>query len=105
MGEWKWKGRVSEKEIGEKQFQIIDSAVVKDNLFKMTGDIPQVEKYLLALEKNEQEILLDGEPIEVVATQMTNKNGEKIDAYKVTIKGSHEQEIFRTARDLSLGKA
>lgn len=93
------------KEIGEKQFQIIDSAVVKDNLFKMTGDIPQVEKYLLALEKNEQEILLDGEPIEVVATQMTNKNGDKIDAYKMAIQGSHEQKVFEMARGLSMSKS
>ena len=44
------------KETREKQFQIKDSADVKDNQFKMTGDIPQVEKNLLALEKNEQEI-------------------------------------------------
>ena len=93
------------KELGEKQFQIMDSAIVKDNQFQMTGAIPQVDKHILALGKDEQEVLLDGEPIEVVATQMTNKNGEKIDAYKVTIKGSHEQEIFRTARDLSLGKS
>ena len=93
------------KELGEKQFQIMDSAIVKDNQFQMTGAIPQVDKHILALGKDEQEVLLDGEPIGVVATQMTNKNGEKIDAYKVTIKGSHEQEIFRTARDLSLGKS
>ena len=93
------------KELGEKQFQIMDSAIVKDNQFQMSGAIPQVDKHILALGKDEQEVLLDGEPIEVVATQMTNKNGEKIDAYKVTIKGSHEQEIFRTARDLSLGKS
>ena len=93
------------KEIGEKQFQIIDSAVVKDNQFKMMGDISQVDKRILALGKDEQEILLEGEPIEVMATQMTNKNGELIDSYKVTIKGSHEQEIFRTARDLAMGKS
>ena len=77
------------KELGEKQFQIMDSAIVKDNQFQMTGAIPQVDKHILALGKDEQEVLLDGEPIGVVATQMTNKNGEKIDAYKVTIKGSH----------------
>lgn len=93
------------KETREKQFQIIDSAVVKDNQFKMMGDIPQVEKYLLALEKNEQEILLDGEPIEVVATQMTNKNGDKIDAYSMVVKGSHEQKVFEMARGLSMSKS
>lgn len=71
----------------------------------MTGDIPQVEKYLLALEKNEQEILLDGEPIEVVATQMTNKNGDKIDAYKMAIQGSHEQKVLEMARGLSMSKS
>ena len=47
------------KEIGEKQFQIIDSAVVKDNQFKMMGDISQVDKRILALGKDEQEILLE----------------------------------------------
>ncbi|MEJ8782158.1 MULTISPECIES: redoxin domain-containing protein [unclassified Butyricimonas] len=93
------------KETREKQFQIIDSAVVKDNQFKMTGNIPQFEKYLLALEKNEQEILLDGEPIKVVATQMTNKNGDKIDAYKMAIQGSHEQKVFEMARGLSMSKS
>ena len=93
------------KEIGEKQFQIMDSAVVKDNQFKMMGGISQVDKRILALGKDEQEILLDGEPIEVMATQMTNKNGELIDSYKVQIKGSHEQEIFRMAQDLAMGKS
>ena len=93
------------KEIGEKQFQTMDSAIVKDSKFQMTGAIQQIDKYLVTVGKDEQEILLDGEPIEVVVTQMTNKEGDKVDSYKVAIKGSYEQDIFRESKDLALGKS
>lgn len=100
-------GRVAylKKEIGEKQFQVLDSAIVVNGKFRMKGVIPEIDMRKLVIGKDEQDILLDEVPILVTATQMTNKQGEKIDSWNVEIKGSPEQDIIRETKSLSMGKS
>ena len=100
-------GRVAylKKEIGEKQFQVLDSAVVKDGKFEMKGIIPEIDMRKLVIGKDEQDILLDEIPIQVTATQMTNKQGEKVESWKVGIYGSREQEVIQKGKSLSMGKS
>lgn len=100
-------GRVAylKKEIGEKQFQILDSAIVVNGKFQMKGVIPKIDMRKLVIGKDEQDILLDEVPIQVTATQMTNKQGEKIDSWDLEIKGSPEQDVIRETKSLSMGKS
>lgn len=100
-------GRVAylKKEIGEKQFQVLDSAIVVDGKFEMKGAITEIDMRKLVIGKDEQDILLDEVPILVTATQATNKKGEKIDSWKVEIKGSPEQDVVREGKGLAMGKS
>ena len=93
------------KQISEKDFQVVDSAVVQNGAFKMTGLIEQIDKRILVLDKQEKSILLDNVPITVKATWATDENGEKLDSYAVELKGSPEQDVLQEGQQLFLTKA
>lgn len=93
------------KQVGEKEFQVVDSAVVQNGAFKMTGLIEQIDKRILALGQQEKSILLDNVPITVKAVWATDENGEKLDAYKIELKGSPEQDVLQGGEQLFLTKA
>ena len=93
------------KEIGDKKFLVEDSVEVKNGTFLLSGKIAQMDKRVLALEKNEVSIFLDNEPIEVTATRLINKEGKKIEAYDLKFTGSQEQEVLKMGKQLEMGKS
>ena len=92
------------KAVGDKEFQVVDSAVVQNEAFKMTGVIEQIDKRTLAAGGKEETILLDNVPISVKVTRLIDEDGNKLEACDVEIKGSPEQDVLQKGKQLFLGK-
>lgn len=85
---------------------VVDSATVKNEAFEMTGPIKHIDKRVITAEKNEENILLDAQPIHVAITRATGKDGKKLDNYfNIDIQGSPEQAIFKKGKQLFMTKA
>ena len=75
----------------------IDSAMVKEGIFTLSGKMENIDKWALVVDKDISEILLDGEPIQVSVT----KNRSFI---TVKITGSPEQVVLQAGRQLERTK-
>lgn len=93
------------KAVGDKQYVSLDSAMVQNGSFKMSGLLEQIDKRILTIGNKEEEILLDAVPITVKVTKMVDENGNKLDSDEVEITGSPEQEVLKEANSLIMGKA
>lgn len=93
------------KATGEKTFRTVDSVIVQNERFEMQGEIPETDLYTLFTGKEQQDVLLDNEPITVTVTKITNTKGIKTDTWQTEIKGSREQEVLRKARGMAMGKS
>ena len=80
----------------EKQTLPVDSAVVEDGTFEMTGTFDQIDKRILVVGNTRESILLDGQPIQVNITDQQDALRKKtLGEYDVQINGSREQAVFK----------
>lgn len=99
-----WKGGdgnvVYLKEGMEKESAILDSAVVVDGKFRMQQPLQDVFSRVLEINKGKHNIVLDSEPIIVDCQNVKGElRGKEINRVEVKIKGSIEQELFKTMLD------
>ena len=80
----------------EKQLVRIDSAVVKNGTFEMTGPFDQIDRRVLLIENARINVLLDGQPIQVSITKQEDPKAiiAAGSQYDVKLSGSREQAVF-----------
>ena len=78
------------------QLFAVDSAVVKDGAFEMTGSCEQIDRRILGIDYDKDNILLDGQPIHVDITKQQDLTArlKTYSEYDVRISGSREQAVF-----------
>ncbi|MDE7074173.1 MAG: DUF4369 domain-containing protein, partial [Odoribacter sp.] len=82
---------------GERESEILDSAVVVDGKFKMQQPLQDVFSRVLEINGVKHYIVLDSEPITVDCQTVKGEiKGREFNRVDVKIKGSIEQDIFRT---------
>lgn len=85
------------KDIGNKQFEILDSAVVAKGVFKMQKPLGDVDERVLQINGMTNVIILDSVPIQVnCETVKKTVGGKEVESVKTEITGSIEQDIFKT---------
>ena len=74
----------------------LDSAVVKNGTFEMTGPFEQIDRRILLIENTRINVLLDGQPIQVSITKQEDQMAVLAagSLYDVKLSGSHEQAVF-----------
>lgn len=74
---------------------VVDSAVVKDGAFEMTGTFKQINRRVLAVGNDRVDILLDGQPIQVNVAEQQNSWAKMYGSkYDLRVTGSREQAVF-----------
>lgn len=99
-GEWEdGDGEVVylKKDLGNEKFEQIDSAVVKNGMFRMQKPLRGVDEGILQAGLLSQVIILDSVPIHVKCK--TLKKNEKGRWVKIEIDGSIEQDLFKSMMD------
>ena len=100
QGEWKdGDGNVIylKKDLGNKQYEILDSAVVVNGVFKMQKPLGDVDECILQINGVSNIIILDSVPIQVKCeTVKKTVRGKETESVKTEISGSIEQDIFKT---------
>ena len=78
------------------QMVAVDSAVVKDGAFEMSGTCEQIDRRILGIDYDRDNILLDGQPIHVDITTQQDMMAKLATSseYDVQISGSREQAVF-----------
>lgn len=94
-----------QKQIGEEEFLTEDSVRVSGEKFVLTGKIEQMDRRVLKIGNTETALFLDDVPMEVTATFVKDKDGNKTTNYKVELKGSPEQDVLAEWKSLEMGKA
>lgn len=85
------------KDLGEKKFEVLDSAVVKDGVFKMQKPLTEVDERVLEIAKTTHIVILDSVPVQVnCETVKKEVGGREVEQVKTEITGSIEQDIFKT---------
>lgn len=100
QGEWEGgDGKVVylKKDLGDKKYEVLDSAVVANGRFKMQNLLGDVDERILEINGGTNIIILDSVPIRVKCETVKRMNrGKEIVNVKTEISGSVEQDIFRT---------
>lgn len=85
------------KALGDKEYEIVDSAVVKNGVFKMQNELKEVGERTLVINNAQNIIILDSVPFTVTCENVTKTvKGKETKSVKTEIKGSIEQDIFKT---------
>lgn len=99
-GSWKeGDGKVVylKKDLGGKQYEILDSAVVSQGVFKMQKPLIEVDERILQINGATNMVILDSVLIQVTCETVKRKvNGKEVESVKTEIRGSIEQDIFKT---------
>lgn len=83
------------KNLGNKKYDVVDSAVVKDGVFKMTGALPKIVERTLFVGKKTNNLIMDSVPINVTCkTIIKNIKGKELKRTDVKVEGSKNQKIF-----------
>lgn len=90
------------KTIQENDEQIVlDSAIVENGKFKMQKILENVDERVLDIDGKKNLIILDSVPIWVnCVTETKEKGGKKVEILKVNLKGSIEQDIYKSVLDV-----
>ena len=100
QGEWEGgDGKVVylKKDLGDKKYEILDSAVVVKGSFKMQKPLGDVDERILEINGGTNIIILDSVPIHVKCETVKKMNrGKEVESVKAEISGSVEQDIFKT---------
>jgi peroxiredoxin len=93
------------KKIDADHYENVDSTVVANGLFEFKGQSP-VDLRTLIIGTQKTDIILDGNPIQVVVSSKTKeaKGGGQKTFYDVTINGSEEYKVLNEGNKLNLGK-
>lgn len=85
------------KSLGDKQYETVDSAVVANGVFQMQKELTEVGERTLQINGASNVIILDSVPLTVTCENVTKMvKGKEVKSVKTEIKGSIEQDIFRT---------
>lgn len=100
QGEWKGgDGKVIylKKDLGNKKYEVLDSAIVADGIFKMQKPLGDVDERILQINGVSNIVILDSVPI-LVKCETVKKmvKGKEVENVKTEISGSVEQDIFAT---------
>jgi len=100
QGEWEGgDGKVVylKKDLGDKKYEILDSAIVANGSFKMQKPLGDVDERILEINGSTNIVILDSIPIHVkcITVKKTVK-GKEIENVRAEISGSVEQDIFKT---------
>lgn len=99
-GNWKdGDGKVVylKKDLGNKQYEVIDSAVVANGIFKMQKPLADVDERILQINGMTNIVILDSVPIQVnCETVKRTVRGKEVESVQTEITGSIEQDIFKT---------
>lgn len=100
QGEWKdGDGKVVylKKDLGNKNYETLDSAIVRNGQFKMQKPLGDVDERILFVNGTPNVIILDSVPINVTCeTIKKNIKGKEVEHVRTEITGSVEQDIFKT---------
>lgn len=85
------------KDLGDKKYEMIDSAVVTNGKFRMQQPLEEVDERILEIGGMTHIIILDSVPIQVnCETVKRTLRGKEIENVRTEIRGSIEQDIFNT---------
>ena len=100
QGEWEGgDGKVVylKKDLGDKKYEILDSAIVVNGSFKMQKPLGDVDERILEINGSTNIVILDSIPIHVKCETVKKMNrGKEVESVKTEISGSVEQDIFKT---------
>ena len=100
QGEWKGgDGKVIylKKDLGNKQYEVLDSAIVANGVFKMQKPLGDVDERILQIDGSTNIVILDSVPIQVKCENVKKTvRGKEKESVKIEISGSVEQDIFKT---------
>lgn len=100
QGEWKdGDGKVIylKKDLGNKQYEVLDSAIVANGVFKMQKPLGDVDERILQINGSTNIVILDSVPIQVKCENVKKTvRGKEKESVKIEISGSVEQDIFKT---------
>ena len=100
QGEWKGgDGKVIylKKDLGDKKYEILDSAIVANGVFKMQKPLVDVDERILQINGSSHIVILDSVPIQVKCETVKKMvRGKETESVKTEISGSVEQDIFKT---------
>lgn len=75
---------------------LIDSAVIVDGAFKMTGKLTEVKPLTLFIDKTRQPFLLDENPLKVsYTTTMQEVKGKQVPVSLIKVSGDNDQELLK----------
>lgn len=85
------------KSLGNRNYAVFDSVVVKGGKFQMKDKLKQLEELSLDCGTGPQPLILDDTPITVKCEMVTKEyKGKEVQQLNVSIEGSIEQRIYRT---------
>lgn len=88
------------KNLGDKKYEILDSAVVTGGVFKMQKPLGDVDERILQVNGMTHIVILDSVPLQVnCETVKKTVKGKEVETVKTEINGSIEQDIFKTMMD------
>lgn len=93
------------KEIGSNFFQVMDSVVIQGNRFVFQGELPEMDVWKLVVGRDEREILLDGDSVIVMAKRIGQAEAKPANAWRISITGSPEQNVFQESKKLEINKS
>lgn len=100
QGEWKGgDGKVIylKKDLGNKQYEVLDSAIVANGVFKMQKPLGDVDERILQIDGSTNIVILDSVPIQVKCENVKKTvRGKEKESVKIEISGSVEKDIFKT---------
>ena len=100
QGEWKGgDGKVIylKKDLGNKQYEVLDSAIVANGVFKMQKPLGDVDERILQINGSTNIVILDSVPIQVKCENVKKTvRGKEKESVKIERSGSVEQDIFKT---------
>ena len=85
------------KDLGNKQYEVLDSAIVANGVFKMQKPLGDVDERILQINGSTNIVILDSVPIQVKCENVKKTvRGKEKESVKIEISGSVEQDIFKT---------
>ena len=105
-----WKGGDGEvvylkKSLGNEAYEIIDSAVVANETFKMQKPLGDVDERILDIGGTTNIVILDSVPLTVSCETISQTvQGKEKKSVSVNIKGSIEQDIFKAVLNAQQGE-
>ena len=105
-----WKGGNGEvvylkKSLGNEAYEILDSAIVVNEAFKMQKPLGDVDERILDIGGTTNIVILDSVPLTVICETTTKTvQGKEIKNVSVDIKGSIEQDIFKAVLSAQQGE-